>query len=46
MPKGEFPKLKGAICSIPVETGNVCNILPRGIDRSNVEFVQLKHKLS
>jgi len=36
MPKCEFPKLKGAIC----------NILPRGVDSSNVVFVQLKRKLS
>jgi len=46
MPKGEFPKLKGAICNIPVETGNVCNVLLRGVDSSNVVFVQLKRKLS
>ena len=46
LPKGQFPKLKGAICNIPVETGNVCNVLPRGVDSSGVVFVQLKRKLS
>ena len=27
--KGEFVKVKGGICNIPVETANICNILPR-----------------
>ena len=30
MPKGQSPKLKGAVCNVPVETESVCNILPRG----------------
>jgi len=46
MPKEQFPKLKGATCNIPVETGNICNILPRGADSSGVVYVQLKRKLS
>ena len=46
MPKGQFPKIKGAICNIPVQTENVCNILPRGIDSSGLVFVQLKRKMS
>ena len=27
--KGEFSKIKGSICNVPIETANVCNILPR-----------------
>lgn len=27
-----------------IETGNLCNILPRGIDGSDVVFAQLKRK--
>ena len=27
--KGEFSKIKGSICNVPIETTNVCNILPR-----------------
>ena len=27
--KGEFSKIKGSICNAPIETANVCNILPR-----------------
>lgn len=46
MPKGQFHKLKGVICNIPIETGNVCSVLPRGIHSSGVIFVQLKRKLS
>ena len=29
MEKGEFSKIKGSICNIPIETANICNILPR-----------------
>ena len=32
MPKGQDPKLKGAICNVPLEADDVCNILPRGAD--------------
>ena len=27
--KGEFREIKGSICNAPIETANVCNILPR-----------------
>ena len=27
--KGEFSKIKGSICNFPIETADVCNILPR-----------------
>ena len=27
--KGEFSKIKGSICNIPIEAANICNILPR-----------------
>ena len=27
--KGEFFKIKEGICNIPIESGNICNILPR-----------------
>ena len=46
MPKGQFPKIKGAICNIPVDTTSVCNTLPRDIANNNILFVQLKRKLS
>ena len=36
MPKGQFPKIKGTICNIPVETEGVCNVLPRNINDSGV----------
>ena len=45
-PKGQFPKRIGAICNIPIETGNVCNTLPRSNNENHVLFVQLKRKLS
>ena len=45
MAKGQFPKVKGSICNVPVEA-NVCEVLPRGINRNNIVFVQLKRKMS
>ena len=30
--KGEFVKIKGSICNIPIETANISNILPRLAD--------------
>ena len=33
MPKGQFPKLKGAICNIRIETMDITNTLPQGSDR-------------
>ena len=47
MRKGEFPKLQGAICNIPIDTPNsVCNVLPRGTDSSGIINIELKRKLS
>ena len=45
MPKGQSPKLKGAICNVPLEADNVCNILPRGADSNGIIMVKLKRKL-
>ena len=46
MHKGEFPKLKSSICNVPIETSNVCNILPRGSDNSGIINIELKRKLA
>ena len=40
------PKLKGAICNIPVETNNTVNVLSRGWDSNGQLFGKLKLKLS
>ena len=45
MPKGQSPKLKGSICNVPVESKDVCNVLPRGMDNNGVVLVKLKRKL-
>ena len=42
MPKGQSPKVKGAICNIPVETDDVVNTLPRGADSNGLIMVKLK----
>ena len=45
MPKGQFTKIKGAMCNVPIETDNICNILPRGIDNNGLILLKLKRKL-
>ena len=45
MPKGQFPKIKGIVCNIPIETEEVCNVLPRTLEESNVIYMKLKRKL-
>lgn len=32
MCNGKFPKLRGTICNIPIETPDVCKVSPRGSD--------------
>ena len=46
MPKGQTPKLKGAICNVPLQADNVCHILPRGADSNGIVMVKLKRKLT
>ena len=46
MPKGQFPKLKGAIYNIPIETMDITNTLPQGADSSGLLMVKLKRKLN
>ena len=46
MPKGNFPKLKGSICNIPIESHDITNVLPRGADSNGQLIVKLKRKLS
>ena len=46
MPKGQSPKVKAAICSIPIHTDDVVNILPGGTYSNGLIMVKLKKKLS
>ena len=45
MPKGQFRKIKGAICNVPIEDDTICNILPRGIDSNGMILLNLKRTL-
>ena len=45
MPKGQQPKIKGAICNVPVRADNVVESFPHGCDSGNIIFVKLKRKL-
>ena len=44
--KGQFPKLKGVICNIPIETMDITNTLPQGTDSSGLLMVILKRMLN
>ena len=43
--KGEFAKIKCSICNIPIETANICNILPRPSYSNGLIVVTLKRDL-
>ena len=43
--KGEFAKVKGNICNIPIETDNVCNELPRPLNNIKLVIVKLKYHM-
>ena len=45
MPKGQSPKLKGAICNVPIDVVHTCNTLPRTADSNGLLIVKLKRKL-
>ena len=36
MPKGQIPKLEGAICNIPIETADITDILPQEAGNNDV----------
>ena len=44
MPKGQMPKIMGAICNVPFDTGEVYNVLPRASDSTGIVMVKLKLK--
>ena len=52
MPKGKFPKLKGSICNVPIDTADMVNVLPRGADSNGLVvvklnyFTEVKHQLN
>lgn len=45
MPKGQQRNIKGAICNVPVDCDQTCNILPRPPERSGIIMLKLKRKL-
>ena len=40
MPKGQCPKIKGAICNVP---NGICKAVPRGMDNHDVVQVCINH---
>ena len=45
MPKGQILKVKGSLCNVPVDTNEVCKVLPRAADSTGIVMVKLKRKL-
>ena len=45
MPKGQQPKINGAICNVPIRADKVHDCLPNGMDSNGLVFVKLKRKL-
>ena len=45
MPKGQSPKLKGALCNIPIVVVDICKTLPWPADSNGIVIVKLKIKL-
>ena len=43
--KGEFSKIKGSICIIPIEDANICNIVPRPAVSNEIIVVKLERDL-
>ena len=45
MPKGQSPKIRGAICNVPIDTIDISNTLPRQAGSNGLVIVKLKRKL-
>ena len=45
MGKGQYPKIKGAICNIPVNVTDAVDVLPRSSHSSGILLVKLKKKI-
>ena len=46
MPKGNFPKLKGSICNVPIDTVDISDVLPRRADSNGLVVIKLKCELT
>ena len=42
MPKGQCPKIKGAMSNVPINADDICKVLPRGMDNNGVVQLCLK----
>ena len=38
MPKGQMPKIKGAICNIPIDISGINKVLPAGADSYGINI--------
>ena len=45
MPKDQQPKIRGAVCNIPIQADAVSNVLPRSANNDRFVLVKLKRKI-
>ena len=43
---GQCPKIKGAICNVPINADDICKVLPRDMDNNGVLQLYLKKWLN
>ena len=46
MPKGQCPKIKGAICNVPINADDIYKVLPGGMHNNGVVQLCLKKRLN
>ena len=46
MPKGQCPKIKGAICNVPINAEDISKVLLRGMNNNGVAQLCLKKRLN
>ena len=44
--KGEFAKIKDSMYNVPIETSNICKVLPRPADSNGPILIKLKRHLN
>ena len=45
IPKGRFPKLKGSIYNLPIDTADIVDVISHGAESSDLKLIKLNCKL-
>lgn len=46
IPKGQMPKIKGAVCNVLINVAGVAKVLPRASDSNGIMIVKVNRKIS